>query len=64
MANYDHFISEWCRMHLRGGSMGIRGKEGQISGIDDCVRLQQHLITKGGSAQGACVIMMPGTVNL
>ena len=27
MANYDKFISECCRMHLRGGSMGIQGKD-------------------------------------
>ena len=39
VANYDIFISECCRMYVRGGSMGIWGKEGQKSGtmvVSDC----------------------------
>ena len=39
VGNYDHLISECCRMHLGEGCMGIQDKEGQKSGtmvVSDC----------------------------
>ena len=32
MANYDISFQCVCRMHLRPGSMGIKGEEGLVSG--------------------------------
>ena len=40
--------------------MRIQGKEGQKSGTNGGVRLQQPLVTKGGSVKGVCVTMALG----